>query len=112
MDAADLTSVLVVAADSGDDLPACVERALASSAPVEVIVSDNASADGSVDAIASRWHRDPRVRIIRNGRNLGFGAGCNRAAAQARGDVLLVLNPDCLLDHSSVRRLRVVARPR
>jgi N-acetylglucosaminyl-diphospho-decaprenol L-rhamnosyltransferase len=104
--AANLTSVLVVAANSGNDLIACVERALASSVPVEVIVSDNASQDGSVVAVEARWHRDARVRIVRNERNLGFGTGCNRAAAQARGDVLLILNPDCLLEVDAIARLR------
>jgi len=106
--AANLTSVLIVAANSGNDVVACVERALASTAPVEVIVSDNASEDGSIDALAKRWHGDARARIVRNGRNLGFGAGCNRAAAQARGDVLLILNPDCLIDADTVGRLRDV----
>ena len=108
MNAANLTSVLIVAANSGNDVLACVERALASSAPVEVIVSDNASQDGSVAAVEARWYRDARVRIVRNGSNLGFGAGCNRAAAQARGDVLLILNPDCLLQADTVARLREV----
>jgi GT2 family glycosyltransferase len=108
VNAADLTSVLVVAANSGNDVAVCVERVLASSAPVEIIVSDNASDDGSIDAIAARWHDDARVRIVRNDRNLGFGAGCNRAAAQARGDVLLILNPDCLLDAATIRQLRDV----
>jgi GT2 family glycosyltransferase len=106
--AAELTSILVVAANSGNDVSVCVERALDSSAPVEVIVSDNASDDGSIDAIETRWRDDARVRIIRNGRNLGFGAGCNRAAAHARGDVLLIVNPDCLLESDTVRRLRDV----
>jgi GT2 family glycosyltransferase len=108
VDTANLTSVVVVAANSGNDVIACVERALASSAPLEVIVSDNASEDGSVDAIAERWKGDERLRIVRNGSNLGFGAGCNRAAAQARGDILLIVNPDCLLESESVRRLRDV----
>ncbi len=108
MSAANLTSVLVVAANSGNDLVTCVERALAGFAPIDVIVSDNASEDGSIDIVASRWNGDTRVRIVRNGRNLGFGAGCNRAAASARGDALLILNPDCLLGADTISRLRAV----
>ena len=104
-----LTSVVVVAADSGADLALCVERALASTVPVEVIVSDNASRDGSVHAVAARWQGDGRVRIVRNGANLGFGTGCNRAAAQAQGDVVLFLNPDCRVEPESIGRLRAIA---
>ena len=101
-----LTSVVIVAADSGDDLRRCVDAVLASDTPVEVLVSDNASADGSVDALAAAHAQDARVRILRNGANLGFGAGCNRAAAQARGDMLLFLNPDCRIETDTVSRLR------
>ena len=101
-----LTSVIVVAADSGADLGSCVEHALGSTAACEVIVSDNASGDGAVDALAARWGGDARVRIVRNGSNLGFGAGCNRAAAQARGDVIVLLNPDCMLPADALARLR------
>jgi GT2 family glycosyltransferase len=105
---AGLTSVVVVAADSGADLGICVERVLASSASVELIVSDNASSDGSIDAIAGRWSGDTRVHIVHNGKNLGFGAGCNRGAAIARGDTLLFLNPDCRLEADALARLRAL----
>ena len=103
---AGLTSVIITAADSGDDLAACVERVAASSTPVEIIVSDNASADGSVDAVQACWKNDERVRIVRNSANLGFGTACNRGAAVARGDVLLMLNPDCLVEVDTIKILR------
>lgn len=106
-----LTSVVIVAADSGEDLGACVECILASTVPVEVIVSDNDSRDGSIDALATRWRDEPRLRILRNGSNLGFGAGCNRGAAQARGDVLLFLNPDCRIEPDTIARLRALMLP-
>lgn len=104
--AAELTSVVVVAADSGEDLAECARCVLASTVPVELIVSDNASRDGSVEALAARAVDEPRLRIVRNGRNLGFGAGCNRGAAQARGDALLFLNPDCRIAPDTIARLR------
>jgi N-acetylglucosaminyl-diphospho-decaprenol L-rhamnosyltransferase len=104
-----LTSVVVVAANSGGDLGECVQHVLSSTAPVEVIVSDNASQDGSIEALAGRWRGDARLRIIHNGTNLGFGAGCNRGAAQAQGDALLFLNPDCQIEPDTVASLRAVA---
>jgi N-acetylglucosaminyl-diphospho-decaprenol L-rhamnosyltransferase len=103
---ADLTSVVVVAADSGAELGTCVECVLASNAAVELIVSDNASSDGSVDAVAARWVGGARVRIVHNGKNLGFGAGCNRGAASAHGDAVLFLNPDCRIEVDTLTRLR------
>ena len=108
---AGLTSVVIVAADSGADLGIGIEIALASTAPVEVIVSDNASTDGSVAAVAARWADNAHLRIVHNGKNLGFGAGCNRGAALARGDMLLFLNPDCRLRPDTIARLRAFAEP-
>jgi GT2 family glycosyltransferase len=104
----ELTSVVVVAADSGEDLADCVCSVLASTTPVELIVSDNASTDGSVAAVAARWRDDARVRIVHNGKNLGFGAAGNRGAAAARGDAVLFLNPDCRLAADTIARLRGV----
>jgi hypothetical protein len=101
-----LTSVVIVAADSGPALAKCVAGVLAGGAAVEVIVVDNASRDTEVDAVASRHSGDARVRIVRNARNLGFGSGCNRGAAVAAGDALLFLNPDCEIAPDVVQRLR------
>ncbi len=55
----------------------------------EIIVVDNASAEG----ITSLSH-DPAIRLIQNSVNSGFGAGCNLGAARATGKYLLFLNPD------------------
>jgi N-acetylglucosaminyl-diphospho-decaprenol L-rhamnosyltransferase len=106
-----LTSVIIVAADSGPGLAEGVRRVLASSVPVEVLVSDNASTDGSVQQLAQDCAGDARVRIVHNGKNLGFGPGVNRVAGLAQGDALLVLNPDCLLQADTVARLRAQLRP-
>ena len=96
--ATERVSVLVVAADSGDDLQRCVDSVLDSSASIELIVSDNRSADGSIETLEQKSAANSRLRILRNATNLGFGAGCNRAAAVATGDVLLILNPDCIVE--------------
>ena len=104
----DLVSVVVVTADSGAGVVGCIASALGSTAPVEVLVVDNASRDGSIEQIAARFADDPRVRLLRNETNLGFGAACNRGAAVANGDVILLLNPDCMIDADSIARLSAV----
>lgn len=58
---------------------------------LEVIVVDNASQDGTVAAIRQRF---PEVRLIVNDTNRGFTAANNQALEVARGDYLLLLNPD------------------
>ena len=108
---AGLTSVVIVAADSGAGPAECISRVLQSTTAVEAIVVDNASTDGSVDAVASHWAHDARVRIVRNAQNLGFGSGCNRGAAIARGDALLFLNPDCVVAPDTLARLRAASDP-
>lgn len=57
----------------------------------EVIVVDNASSDGSADAIERNF---PQAKLFRLDENLGFGAANNYAARFARGRRLLLLNPD------------------
>lgn len=104
-----LTSIVVVAADSGPLLQGCLRSALASTADVEVILVDNASADGEVERAAASHAGDARFRLLRNGANLGFGPACNRGAALARGDALLFLNPDCDLRKDAVTAFRTAA---
>ena len=59
---------------------------------IEVIAVDNASEDGTADAISDEF---AWVHLIRNAENLGFAQACNQGIAQATGEFLLLLNPDC-----------------
>jgi GT2 family glycosyltransferase len=105
-----LVSILIVAADSGPSLRECVTRALASSVPVEVIVVDNASRDGVPQAVDRAHANDERVHVVYNHANPGFGPAVNVGARRARGDALLVLNPDCMLEPDTLARLLEVLR--
>jgi len=57
----------------------------------EIFVVDNASSDGTSDAIRERY---PNVLIVENERNVGFGAANNQAMKLAAGNFLLLLNSD------------------
>jgi GT2 family glycosyltransferase len=103
-------SVIIVAADSGPSLRECVARALASDAALEVVVVDNASSDGVPQALARAHDNDDHLRVVYNYANLGFGRAVNVGAHTAQGDVLLVLNPDCLLGADTLPRLLEVLR--
>lgn len=101
-----VTSVVVVAADSGPLLHTCIGSLLAEPGPIDVVVVDNASADGEVDQLMAVHAHDTRLRALRNPANIGFGPACNRGAAMARGDVLVFLNPDCEIAPQGLEALR------
>ncbi|SHM26972.1 glycosyltransferase family 2 protein [Rhodanobacter sp. OK091] len=101
-------SVIVVSADSGPALRECVRSVLASTLSLELILVDNASNDGMPPAIERAYEHDPRLKVIYNHRNLGFGPAVNLAAKQAHGHALLILNPDCMLRDDDLGRLLAV----
>ncbi len=77
-------------------------------------------------ALVASWPRDPRfellvvdngslslpslplpagARVLRPGRNLGFAGGANAGAAEAQGEILLILNPDVIPEPGALERL-------
>ncbi|MCW5937375.1 MAG: glycosyltransferase family 2 protein [Fimbriimonadaceae bacterium] len=98
-----MLSILIVNWNTRDLLLACL-RSLWRFRPVfevETIVVDNASGDGSAEAVESEF---PWVRLVRAGRNLGYAAGNNLAFLNAQGDWLLTLNPDTEFDDDTLQR--------
>jgi len=78
-------------------LPQALESALAQDYPnVEIIVSDNASTDGTEDLIRSRG--DPRLRFFRHAESIGAIKNFNFCVEQANGDYFLLLHDDDLID--------------
>ena len=108
-----LTSVITVNFNAGGHVMAGARAVLASTAPVELLVVDNGSTDGSVNALREAVGPDPRVRILENGANVGFAKANNQALAAARGEWLLFLNPDCVVEPGTIEQMRsaLEARP-
>ncbi|GIX32862.1 MAG: glycosyl transferase [Lysobacterales bacterium] len=100
-------AAVVVACDSGPWLAECVRRLRASQPPVELVVVDNASRDGSTKTLAEQG-----VRVLRNPRNLGFAAACNQGARASTAPYLAFVNPDVLLEPETLARLLAKIRPR
>ena len=92
-DADPIISVIIVNWNTRDELAACLDslRRHPPEASHEVIVVDNASADGSADLVAEAY---PEVRLITADRNLGFAGGNNRGVEAARGRYFMFLNSD------------------
>jgi N-acetylglucosaminyl-diphospho-decaprenol L-rhamnosyltransferase len=87
-------SVVIVSYNTRDLTLDCLRRLLDSRTAdtgFDVTVVDNASSDGSADAIAGAF---AEVRLIRLTENVGWGRGVNRGAVASSGEYLLLLNPD------------------
>jgi N-acetylglucosaminyl-diphospho-decaprenol L-rhamnosyltransferase len=85
-------SVVVVAWNNLAELRRTVPALLAEFGPEdELIVIDNDSSD---ETVAWLGEAAPAARLVRMGRNVGFTRGVNAGAAEARGDLVILLNPD------------------
>jgi GT2 family glycosyltransferase len=96
-------SVIVVAWQSGGDLTRCLAALAAQTVrPLEILLVDNASTDGAPEAALQAV---PGVTLIAAGANLGFAAGVNLGARQARGEWLALVNPDAFAAPDWLERL-------
>jgi hypothetical protein len=102
-------SILLVTYRCRDEAEACLHSIYdtTSGLDVEVVVLDNASADGTVEMVASTF---PDARLIASRENLGFALGVNRAAEEATGEFVLLLNPDTEVHPGAVESLVAFAR--
>jgi GT2 family glycosyltransferase len=94
-------SVVVVAYRSGTALGRCLDSLEAQDVEVEAIVVNNGPEGPEIADAEGRAF----ARVVRPGRNVGFGGGCNAGAAVAGGDVLVFLNPDAVAAPGAVREL-------
>lgn len=76
--------------------------ALAEESPIEVIVVDNASTDGSVQMAQEHF---PWANVIANAQNVGYSAGNNLGIEAATGRHLLLLNPDTVIHDDALMTL-------
>jgi GT2 family glycosyltransferase len=97
---------VIVNFNAGPLLVESVRAARASTEPVEVVVVDNGSTDGSVEALRAAVAGDPAVRIIEAGDNLGFARASNLGIRETSAAYVLLLNPDCVLSPDALAQAR------
>ena len=68
----------------------------------EVFVVDNNSVDGSVKMIREKF---PEIRLIENKENKGFSSANNQAIRKARGEYVLLLNPDTIVEDDTLHKI-------
>ena len=98
-----LVSALIVSYNVKDLLLDTLRAFYASSdVPVEAVVVDNASRDGSADAVEAEF---PQAKVIRQSKNIGFGKANNLGLQRCEGRFVLLLNPDVTVLENCVGRL-------
>lgn len=88
-----LISIIIVTYNSRREIDQCLTTLFADlgAMPAQVIVVDNASTDGTPEHLAAQWRQ---VELLKQAHNRGFAAANNLGLAVARGDAILLLNPD------------------
>ena len=102
-------SVVIVSYRSRRLLAECLDSLTAHppGMPWEAVVVDNASDDGSVDLVRTRY---PNVRLLANEANVGFGRAANQGVAAASGELLCFLNSDARVTPGALESLAAVLR--
>ncbi|HOO77884.1 MAG TPA: glycosyltransferase family 2 protein [bacterium] len=97
-------SVCIVSWNVRELLLACLDSVRRELAGLEgeIVVVDNASGDGSADAVRLDF---PEAGLIANPENVGFARACNQAWKRTRGRYVLLLNPDAELGSGSAAEM-------
>jgi GT2 family glycosyltransferase len=94
-----MVSIIILNYNGANYLKQCLFSVLESKyRNFEVIFVDNASTDSSLSVIEKNFANDKRLRTIRSGENLGFGAGNNFGLKYTKGHYIVLLNNDTIVD--------------
>jgi GT2 family glycosyltransferase len=97
-------AILIVSYNTLADLNRCLDSLLEAppAASHEIAVIDNASHDGSAEAVKNRW---PQVRSIRLDANVGFARANNIGFRETKSELVLLLNSDTVVPAGAIDRL-------
>lgn len=99
-------SIIIVNYNGRDFIGECLDSVLASNYPdLEIVVVDNASTDGSFEYLKKKYRKDKKVKIVRSDKQLYFTGGSNLGAKTARGEKLIFLNSDTVVDRNFIQEL-------
>jgi len=92
-------SVIVVNFNGKEFIGECLDSVLKSDYPnFEIVLIDNASTDSSYQYLKKNYGKKKKIKIIRSNKQLYFTGGSNLGAKNARGEKLIFLNSDTVVD--------------
>jgi N-acetylglucosaminyl-diphospho-decaprenol L-rhamnosyltransferase len=99
-------AVVTVTYSPGESLATFLDSlANATNRPLDIVLADNGSTDGSVEQAAER----PGVRLVHTGGNLGYGRAANLGVRETTAEFVVVANPDIVWEPGSLDQLRNAA---
>ena len=100
-------SIIVVSYNTREMTLECLRSVVRETTEVEyeVLLIDNCSTDGSFDAVREEFATDARFHLVQAKENLGFAGGNNELAKRAKGEYLLLLNPDTVVLDRAIEEL-------
>ena len=103
-------SVIVVNYNGESYIEECLDSVLKSMGPsFEIVVVENGSSDGSLKLLKREYGNNGLVRIVESGENLYFAGGSNLGARKSKGEWLVFLNSDTVVDKNWLKELWKVA---
>jgi len=103
MDKESLVSIIVLNYNAGQLLLNCVDSLKKSTyTNLEIIVVDNISSDGSQTKCMEKF---PDIKLIQNEKNLGYCGGNNIGIKEAKGEFIVILNPDTIVEPKWINEL-------
>jgi len=104
-------AAVVVTYQSASTIDACLQALREAEGVSEIRVVDNDSRDDTLACVQRHALADARVRFIANPDNPGFGVACNQGAADSTATWLAFVNPDCVVEPTTLARLHAHAAP-
>ena len=105
-------AIIIVSYNARADLVRCIESLHAHRPHIDhqIVVVDNASSDGAADAVRAKWSD---VNVVDAGGNLGFSRANNLGIRQTSSELVLLLNPDTVVEDDAIDTLvgRLESRP-
>jgi len=99
-------AAIIVNYNAGETLAFCVKALLKNTEATRITVVDNASSDRSAEELNSLYGNRQGIEFLYNRKNLGFAPAVNAVARQSDADFILILNPDCILEPTSLQQLK------
>jgi len=98
-----LVSIIILNYNAGDLLLNCIESVQKSNYKnLEIIVVDNISSDNSQNKCKEKF---PEILLIQNNKNFGYCEGNNIGIRSAKGDFIMILNPDTIIEPDTITEL-------